>query len=247
MTASPASTVRPNPAMSAGEDSMPHVLVVDDDRRLRTLLRQYLNENGYRVTTAVDAADARKRLEGLTFDLIVLDVMMPGESGFDFTASIRETSDVPILLLTAMGEVQNRITGLETGADDYLPKPFEPRELLLRIRRILQRSSGAEQSGAEEKKEVTFGKYRFDIQRGELWRGRVRIPLTTAEIQLMSALALSPGRIISRVALARRCGNVQERSIDVQITRLRRKFEDDPKIPRFLRTVRGEGYIFWTD
>ena len=247
MTANPASTVRPNPAMSAGEDSMPHVLVVDDDRRLRTLLRQYLNENGYRVTTAVDAADARKRLEGLTFDLIVLDVMMPGESGFDFTASIRETSDVPILLLTAMGEVQNRITGLETGADDYLPKPFEPRELLLRIRRILQRSSGAEQSGAEEKKEVTFGKYRFDIQRGELWRGRVRIPLTTAEIQLMSALALSPGRIISRVALARRCGNVQERSIDVQITRLRRKFEDDPKIPRFLRTVRGEGYIFWTD
>ena len=243
MTANPASTVRPNPAMSAGEDSMPHVLVVDDDRRLRTLLRQYLNENGYRVTTAVDAADARKRLEGLTFDLIVLDVMMPGESGFDFTASIRETSDVPILL----GEVENRITGLETGADDYLPKPFEPRELLLRIRRILQRSSGAEQSGAEEKKEVTFGKYRFDIQRGELWRGRVRIPLTTAEIQLMSALALSPGRIISRVALARRCGNVQERSIDVQITRLRRKFEDDPKIPRFLRTVRGEGYIFWTD
>ena len=247
MTANPASTVRPNPAMSAGEDSMPHVLVVDDDRRLRTLLRQYLNENGYRVTTAVDAADARKRLEGLTFDLIVLDVMMPGESGFDFTASIRETSEVPILLLTAMGEVENRITGLETGADDYLPKPFEPRELLLRIRRILQRSSGAEQSGAEEKKEVTFGKYRFDIQRGELWRGRVRIPLTTAEIQLMSALALSPGRIISRVALARRCGNVQERSIDVQITRLRRKFEDDPKIPRFLRTVRGEGYIFWTD
>ena len=247
MTANPASTVRSNPAMSAGEDSMPHVLVVDDDRRLRTLLRQYLNENGYRVTTAVDAADARKRLEGLTFDLIVLDVMMPGESGFDFTASIRETSEVPILLLTAMGEVENRITGLETGADDYLPKPFEPRELLLRIRRILQRSSGAEQGGVEEKKEVTFGKYRFDIQRGELWRGRVRIPLTTAEIQLMSALALSPGRIISRVALARRCGNVQERSIDVQITRLRRKFEDDPKIPRFLRTVRGEGYIFWTD
>ena len=233
--------------MPAGEDSMPHVLVVDDDRRLRTLLRQYLNENGYRVTTAVDAADARKRLDGLTFDLIVLDVMMPGESGFDFTMSIRETSDVPILLLTAMGEVENRIAGLETGADDYLPKPFEPRELLLRIRRILQRSSGADQNGAEEKKEITFGKYRFDIQRGELWRGRVRIPLTTAEIQLMSALALSPGRIISRIALARRCGNVQERSIDVQITRLRRKFEDDPKIPRYLRTVRGEGYILWTD
>jgi len=226
---------------------MPHVLVVDDDRRLRTLLRQYLNENGYRVTTAVDAADARKRLEGLAFDLIVLDVMMPGESGFDFTVAIRETSEVPILLLTAMGEVENRITGLETGADDYLPKPFEPRELLLRIRRILQRSSGTDQNGAEEKKEVTFGNYRFDIQRGELWRGRARIPLTTAEIQLMSALALSPGRIISRIALARRCGNVQERSIDVQITRLRRKFEDDPKIPRFLRTVRGEGYILWTD
>jgi len=228
-------------------DDVPHVLVVDDDNRLRTLLKKFLADNGYRVTTAVDAADARKRLEGLAFDLIVLDVMMPGESGFDFTVAIRETSEVPILLLTAMGEVENRITGLETGADDYLPKPFEPRELLLRIRRILQRSSGTDQNGAEEKKEVTFGNYRFDIQRGELWRGRARIPLTTAEIQLMSALALSPGRIISRIALARRCGNVQERSIDVQITRLRRKFEDDPKIPRFLRTVRGEGYILWTD
>ena len=154
---------------------------------------------------------------------------------------------MPILLLTAMGEVENRITGLETGADDYLPKPFEPRELLLRIRRILQRSSGARSAGAEDKKEVTFGEYRFDIERGELWRGRLRIPLTTAEVQLMSVLATAPGRIISRIALAQRCGNVQERSIDVQITRLRRKFEDDPKMPHFLRTVRGEGYILWTD
>ncbi len=245
MTATPAPTTRPRASTSNGDDAMPHVLVVDDDRRLRTLLRKYLTEHGYRVTTAVDAADARRRLESLTFDLIVLDVMMPGESGFDFTTSLRETSSVPILLLTAMGEVQNRITGLESGADDYLPKPFEPRELLLRIQRILQRWNGAEQAG--DKKEVTFGKFRFDILRGELWRGRTAIPLTTAEIQLMSALALSPGRIISRITLARRCGNVQERSVDVQITRLRRKIEDDAKIPRYLRTVRGEGYILWTD
>ena len=246
MTANPVPTPRARPTAPVGDDAMPHVLVVDDDRRLRTLLRQYLTENGYRVTTAVDAADARKRLEGLAFDLIVLDVMMPGESGFDLTTSLRQTSEVPILLLTAMGEVENRITGLESGADDYLPKPFEPRELLLRIHRILQRSNGVDHGG-EDRKEVTFGRFRFDIPRGELWRGRARIPLTTAEIQLMSVLASSPGRIIPRDALAKRCGNVQERSIDVQITRLRRKFEDDPKIPRFLRTVRGEGYILWTD
>ena len=246
MTANPAPNPRPR-AAPVGDDAMPHVLVVDDDRRLRTLLKQYLTENGYRVTTAVDAADARKRLEGLAFDLLVLDVMMPGESGFDLTTALRETSDVPILLLTAMGEVENRITGLESGADDYLPKPFEPRELLLRIGRILKRANGLDQAGGEEAKEVTFGRFRYDIDRGELWRGRVRIPLTTVEIQLLSILARSPGRIISRVALARRCGNVQERSIDVQITRLRRKFEGDPKIPRYLRTVRGEGYILWTD
>lgn len=247
MTANPISNARPRTTSPIGNDAMPHVLVVDDDRRLRTLLKQYLTENGYRVTTAVDAADARRRLESLTFDLLVVDVMMPGESGFDLTSALRETSDVPILLLTAMGEVENRITGLESGADDYLPKPFEPRELLLRIGRILKRASSADQSGAEEKKEVTFGRYRFDIERGELRHGRARIPLTTVEMQLLSILALSPGRIISRVALAKRCGNIQERSIDVQITRLRRKFEDDPKIPRFLRTVRGEGYILWTD
>jgi two-component system, OmpR family, phosphate regulon response regulator OmpR len=245
VTANPVPNPRTRQPGPVGDDAMPHVLVVDDDRRLRTLLKQYLTENGYRVTTAVDAADARKRLEGLAFDLIVLDVMMPGESGFEFTTALRETSDVPILLLTAMGEVENRITGLESGADDYLPKPFEPRELLLRIGRILRRSSGADQT--EEKKEVSFGRFRFDIPRGELWHGRVRVPLTTAEIQLLSILATSPGRIISRSALARRCGNVQERSIDVQITRLRRKFENDPKVPRFLRTVRGEGYILWTD
>ena len=223
-------------------DDAPHVLVVDDDRRIRELLKRYLSDNGFRVTTAEHAAEARARLEGLAFDLIVLDVMMPGESGFDFAQSLRRTSAVPILMLTARGEAGDRIEGLERGVDDYLAKPFEPRELLLRIGTILRR---AQMPGAKKTDELSLGPRRFNVTRGELWHGDTQIRLTTREIQLMRLLAANPGKPLSRLDL---CDNeAAERSIDVQINRLRRKLEADPKNPVYLQTVRGEGYALMPD
>ncbi|MFQ5786166.1 MAG: response regulator [Alphaproteobacteria bacterium] len=222
-------------------DAQPHILVVDDDRRLRELLRKYLSENGYRVTTAEDSADARARLVGLAFDLLVLDVMMPGESGLELTAALRRDSRVPILLLTAMGEVEDRITGLEHGADDYLPKPFEPRELLLRINSILRRA-GPREAPVET---VHFGAFVFDIGRAELRREDQPVRLTSGEAALFTVFALHPGETLSRERLGResRLGG-SERTIDVQIARLRRKIEPDPKEPRYLQTVWGAGYVF---
>lgn len=223
-------------------DDAPHILVVDDDRRIRELLKRYLSDNGFRVSTAEHAAEARARLEGLTFDLIVLDVMMPGENGFDFARALRRTSTVPILMLTARGEADDRIEGLERGADDYLAKPFEPRELLLRIGTILRR---AQMSGAKKADELSLGPLRFNVTRGELWDGDRPIRLTTREIQLMRIFAANPGRPLSRLDL---CDNeAAERSIDVQINRLRRKLEADPKNPVYLQTVRGEGYALLPD
>ena len=222
----------------------PHILVVDDDRRLRELLRQYLSENGFLVTTAEDAQDARARLRGLTFDLIVLDVMMPGESGLELCQSLRETNPVPILLLTAMGEAENRVDGLERGADDYLTKPFEPRELLLRIASILRRA-GPPPAPPEV---VTFGAFVFDPARAELLRGDEPVRLTTGETALMGVFAANPGVTLSRQVLNResRLGG-NERAIDVHIARLRRKVEPDPKSPRYLQTVWGEGYVLRAD
>lgn len=223
----------------------PHILVVDDDRRLRGLLRKYLSETGYRVTTAADAADARARMSSLAFDLIVLDVMMPGESGLDLTRSVRKASDVPILLLTAMGEPDDRIRGFETGADDYLPKPFEPRELLLRIQSILRRVPPPR---PEEPAEIRLGECRFDLAGERLHRGAKAVHLTSAEASLLKALARRAGSAVSREELSRRCriaGNV--RAVDVQVTRLRRKIEPDPKVPRYLQTVRGRGYVLRPD
>ena len=221
-----------------------HILVVDDDRRLRELLRKYLSENGFLVTTAEDAADARARLRGLTFDLIVLDVMMPGESGLELCQSLRETNPVPILLLTAMGEAENRVDGLERGADDYLTKPFEPRELLLRIASILRRA-GPPPAPPEV---VYFGALVFDAARAELRRGDEPVRLTTGETALMSVFAANPGVTLSRQLLSResRLGG-NERAIDVHIARLRRKLEPDPKSPRYLQTVWGEGYVLRAD
>lgn len=226
------------------DEAEPHLLVVDDDARLRGLLRRYLTEQGFRVTAAGDAAEARARLAAFAFDLLVLDVMMPGESGFALTESLRRTSRIPILLLTAMAEPDDRINGLQRGADDYLVKPFEPRELVLRIRNILQRV-GREPEAALD---IRFGAYRIDLARGELLRGAEPIRLTAAETSLVMALARKLGTPVPREALAEEAqfsGNV--RTVDVQMTRLRRKIESDPKFPRYLQTVRGIGYVLKPD
>ena len=227
-----------------GDDKLHHLLIVDDDTRIRTLLQRYLSEAGYRVTAAKDASEARQLMASLDFDFIVLDVMMPGEDGFSLTKAIRETSNVPILLLTARGEAGDRIEGLERGADDYLPKPFEPRELLLRIAKILRRAG---QSTEVVKQIIQLGLCRFDPERGELVRDGKPVKLTSAELQLMRVLAANPGQTFTRTDLSQRMGEVLERTVDVQITRLRRKIENDPKLPLYLQTVRGIGYVLMPD
>ena len=223
-----------------------HLLIVDDDERIRTLLQKFLMRNGFLVTAARDAAHARRILSGLDFDLIVLDVMMPGEDGLSFTKSLRETNSVPILLLTAKGETGNRIEGLEAGADDYLPKPFEPKELLLRINAILRRMPETPMDEATPKV-LSLGPIRYDTERGEMWQGEELVRLTATEMQLMKIFSACCNEPISRAKLVeelgRDRGQAQERAVDVQITRLRRKIEADPKQPRYLQTVRGAGYM----
>src|SRR5438552_4488855 len=222
-------------------DAEPHLLVVDDDLRLRELLRRYLSDSGFRVTGAADAAEARAQLASFAFELVVLDVMMPGESGIELTRSLRQRAapHIPVLLLTAMGEPEDRVNGLEQGADDYLAKPFEPRELVLRIRNILQR-----RPEPVDASEVRFGIFRFDLARAELFRGGDTVHLTTAETGLLASLAQQAGQPVSREELSQSAafsGNI--RNVDVQMTRLRRKIEQDPRYPRYLQTVRGTGYV----
>ncbi len=228
----------------------PHLLVVDDDERIRGLLQKFLVRNGFIVSAARDAAHARRLLGGLEFDLIVLDVMMPGEDGVSLTRSLRETLATPILLLTAKGETENRIAGLEAGADDYLPKPFEPKELLLRINAILRRMPEAEVADAGPKV-LSLGPVRYDVERGEIWEGETQVRLTATEVQLMRIFSAQVGEPVSRADLVEKLGRdggqAQERAVDVQITRLRRKIEADPKQPRYLQTVRGAGYMLATD
>jgi len=231
------------------EADLPHILVVDDDNRLRELLRKYLSEHGYIVLTATDAQDARAKFKSLAFDLIVLDLMMPGESGLDFAADFRKTSDVPILMLTAMGETEDRIRGLEHGADDYLTKPFEPRELLLRAAAILKRAPKT-QGSDEDAKIVTMGAAMFDMERGELSVDGKPVRLTTVEGQLLKLLAARPGVPFSRDDLMHHTDTSVDaggRAVDVQVTRLRRKIEPDSKLPRYLQTVRGKGYVLMPD
>ncbi len=244
--------------------TQPHILVVDDDDRLRALLRRYLTENGFLVSTASNAADARSILKSLDYDLMVLDVMMPGETGLEFTKSLRGgkksvARQLPILLLTARGESDARIEGFEVGADDYLPKPFEPRELLLRINAILRRLPKPTLTAAK----IRLGAWLYDQQREELQCGGEAVRLTDMEAGLMRIFAAEPGVAFTREALAEQnrgssAGNavaeqeagkagINERTIDVQITRLRRKIEPDPKNPRYLVTVRGEGYMLMPD
>jgi two-component system phosphate regulon response regulator OmpR len=228
-------------------EAQPHILVIDDDNRLRDLIARYLTEQGYRVTSAIDAADARAKLAGITFDLLVVDIMMPGENGLELTKSLRESSLVPILLLTAMGESNDRITGLETGADDYLVKPFEPRELVLRISAILKRAQ-ARSERQTSVGAVKFGAFVFEIERRRLFKAGEPVHLTEAESELLFQLARRAGEPVSREVLAPQPEEGGEsRLIDVQMTRLRRKIEDDPRFPRFLQTVRGRGYVLQPD
>src|SRR6201996_3017298 len=229
-------------APSTVED--PHLLVVDDDERLRQLLHRYLTSNGYRVTAAQDAADARSLMKSIAFDLLVLDVMMPGESGFELTKSVRTTSQVPILILTAKGEAEDRIAGLEYGADDYLPKPFEPRELLLRVGSLLRRAAPPE---TPPQGPVHMGESVFDPDTARLPRAGKPVKLTGAEAALLQLFATHAGRPFSRTDLCKRLNVSLERSIDVQVTRLRRKIEEDPKLPLYLQTVRGIGYVLVPD
>ena len=225
-------------------DRAPHVLVVDDDRRLRELLARYLTDQGFRVTAAASAAEARARAQSVVFDAMVLDVMMPGENGFDYARSVRETSRVPILMLTARSNPNDRVMGLEIGADDYLPKPFEPRELTLRLNNIIKRGVRPRAVAAEA---VTFGPFAFRIDRGELRRDDELIRITDREREILTILAMAGGANVEREQLAGSGGAAMERTVDVQINRLRRKTEVDPANPVFLQTVRGVGYRLAVD
>lgn len=223
-----------------------HILVIDDDTRLRELLRRYLTEEGFRVTTAADAVEARRQISVLQFDLLIVDVMMPGESGLDLTRDVRHSVNVPVLMLTAMGETESRIQGLEAGADDYLSKPFEPRELVLRIQSILRRNPVVQELAGPSR--VRMGVVEFDLERQILMRGDDPVRLTTTETQLLMALASQPGRVMSRRELAATCDLAGgDRTIDVQVTRLRRKIEPDTRVPQYLHTVRGRGYVLRPD
>ena len=232
--------------MTVPDETTPHILIVDDDTRIRDLLQKYLSDNGYRTSTAGDAREAQSKMDALEYDLLVLDIMMPGLTGLEFTQKLRAAENpVPILLLTALAETEQRIEGLSIGADDYLPKPFDPKELLLRVQSILRRSVSDEAAIAPPE-EVHFGQHVFRYERGELTRAGTRITLTTREIEVLRCLTQAPGRIVSRTELADG-EDISERAIDVQINRLRRKIESDPRDPIYLQTVRGAGYVLRTD
>jgi two-component system, OmpR family, phosphate regulon response regulator OmpR len=225
-------------------DHAAHLLVVDDDKRIRELLKRYLGESGFRVSVAANAAEARRLLDGMDFDLLIVDVMMPGESGVSFTKSLRETREIPILMLTALSETDNRIDGLSAGADDYLSKPFDPRELNLRINNILKRSKDVTPIVSET---LGFGGFSFHLSRRELKLDQKLVRLTERELDMLSAFAAKPRETIARYELAADGSEISERTIDVQINRLRRKIEADPANPIYLQTVRGIGYRLMAD
>ena len=227
-----------------------HLLIVDDDQRIRELLQKYLMRNGFMVSIAQDSAHAKRLLKGIAFDMIVLDIMMPDQDGLSLTRELRESIDTPILLLTARNEVEDRISGLEAGADDYLPKPFEPKELLLRIHAILRRVPEPT-SKKDTPKILSLGATKYDVLKGELWEGETQIRLTSKEAGLMRIFSKNIGQPLSRMDLVTQMGqdegNAKDRAIDVQITRLRKKIESNPKEPRYLQTVRGSGYLLACD
>lgn len=233
-----ADTARPSGTRELQDDA-PHLLVIDDDRRIRELTRRYLTEHAFRVTVAADAAEARNQLKGLEFDLLIVDVMMPGETGIDLTESLSKEREIPVLMLTALGETENRIRGLEAGADDYLAKPFEPRELILRINNILKRAAKPETPAVEQ---IAFGPFNFSVKKRELKREGEPVRLTDREQDIMVIFATRAGETVARHELLGDEHDTSERKIDVQINRLRRKIEDDPSDPKWLQTVRGIGY-----
>lgn len=228
----------------------PHILVVDDDRRIRDLTARFLSEQGFNVVTANNSADARDKMKSLAFDLLVLDIMMPGENGLELTTSLRAESDVPILLLTARSETEDRIAGLETGADDYLTKPFEPKELVLRIQSILKRARLGAQA-APQRRVLRFGELLFELDRRRLFRGEEPVYLTEAETDLFAKLAERAGDVVSREEISSSAAEGEDssgsRQVDVLVTRLRKKIEADPRFPRYLQTVRGRGYLLQPD
>lgn len=227
-------------------DDAPHILVVDDDQRIRDLLGRFLRDKGYRITTAENAEMARSSMRNLAFDMIILDIMMPGEDGLSLARDLRSYSQIPIMMLTARADAEDRISGLEIGVDDYLPKPFDPRELLLRLKNILKRRTEPEAAPAPQQ-DAKFGTFTFNIARGELRADGETIKLTEMERNLLRFFAARPGETVEREDLAGLSGNESERSVDVQINRLRRKIEADPANPVYLQTVRGRGYIFYFD
>ena len=227
-------------------DDAAHLLLVDDDRRIRELLSRVLGRNGYRVTLAADAAEARAQLRSFAFDLLILDVMMPGETGIAFAADMRRSSEVPILMLTALDQADDRVRGLEAGADDYLAKPYEPRELLLRIASILRRAAPRR---PKPDGVARFGPFAFHPERGELRQGDDPIRITDRERDMLAILSAAAGATVSREDLAALAGaeGGNERAVDVQVNRLRRKIESDPANPAYLQTVRGLGYRLLLD
>jgi two-component system phosphate regulon response regulator OmpR len=224
-------------------DQKKHILVVDDDERIRELLKEFLENENYYVSTAKDSADAKQKLSLIKFDLIVLDIMMPGQSGLELTKEIKQKNDQPIILLTAMGETSDRISGLETGADDYLPKPFEPKELLLRIKSILKRIQ-VNKKGVHI---IKFGEKKVDLKKMIIIGNKATEKLNVSEVSILEKMVISIGKVFERSNLANIVGLKNERAIDVMITRLRQKIEPDPKNPIYLQTVRGNGYVLWSD
>ena len=219
-----------------------HILIVDDDDRIRELVKQYLNDNDYLVTTANSAEDAKEKVNILKFDIIVLDIMMPGKSGLEFTNENKKKINTPIILLTAKGEVSDRIEGLETGADDYLAKPFEPRELVLRIKNILQKTKNKIQ-----KRVVNFSNINIDLNKLLIIKNNKEFKINNTEKKILEKMINSPGEIFTRENIGKLINLDKERSIDVIITRLRKKIEDDPKKPKYLQTIRGTGYVLWIE
>ncbi len=218
-----------------------HLLVIDDDTRLRNLLGRFLEENGFQVSLAKETTEAKNMIAETKFDLMIVDVMMPGETGIEFTSNFRQSSSTPIIMLTARGEFEDRIKGLESGADDYLQKPFEPKELLLRINNVLKRFGTSKNSNI-----CNFGEFSFNLNDGRLKKGEDFIHITDSESKILKILCQETGKVISRETLSSLCGDIDERSIDVQITRLRRKIESNPKQPHYLQTVRNKGYVIYS-
>ena len=218
-----------------------HILVIDDDTRLRSLLGRFLDENGFQVSLAKDTAEAKKMMQELSFDLLIVDVMLPNENGVDFTAALRKSSKIPVIMLTARGEFDDRIKGLEAGADDYLQKPFEPKELLLRINNILKRMSVTQ----DPENICRFGEFTFNLAESRLKKGEEFIHVTDSEAKILNILCKEKGNSVSREKLSALCGGIDDRSIDVQITRLRKKIEQNPKQPHYLQTVRNHGYVIY--